>query len=199
MVTATWLMTDLPGKLWPDDARESARTQGLVRMCSEIRREAVERRRTMSPFYWERHPDGPFVTFIAVAATYLHPESDDLDSLKAFARREGDGEMRVFKSELREALKDPGQLPGDELFESVEYDDAATSVPASAVARAVRRRAAQGATRPVPPGPGIPGAGHSRTRGHGAAHQRVRPPPQAGTDGAGPPFCWRHGAAAASR
>ena len=24
----------------------------------------------MSPFYWKRHPDGPFVTFIAVAA---HP------------------------------------------------------------------------------------------------------------------------------
>jgi len=28
----------------------------------------------------------------------------------------------MFKSELREALKDPGQLPGDELFESVEYE-----------------------------------------------------------------------------
>jgi hypothetical protein len=31
--------------------------------------------------------------------------------------------MRVFKSELREALGDPGQLPGDELWESVEYSD----------------------------------------------------------------------------
>ena len=31
--------------------------------------------------------------------------------------------MRVFKSELREAMKDPSQLPGDELFESVEYSD----------------------------------------------------------------------------
>ena len=61
----------------------------------------------MSPLYWERHPDGPFVTLIAVAATYLHPESDDLDSLKALARRDGDEEMRVFKSELREALRDP--------------------------------------------------------------------------------------------
>jgi hypothetical protein len=77
----------------------------------------------MSPFYWKRHPDGPFVTFIAVAATYLHPESDDLDSLKALARRDGDEEMRVFKSELREALRDPGQLPGDELFKSVQYDN----------------------------------------------------------------------------
>jgi hypothetical protein len=70
----------------------------------------------MSPFYWERHPDGPFATLIAVATTYLHPESDDLDSLKALAKREGDEEMRVFKSELREALRDPSQLPGDELW-----------------------------------------------------------------------------------
>jgi hypothetical protein len=31
--------------------------------------------------------------------------------------------MRVFKSELREALCDPSQLPGDELSESVQYDD----------------------------------------------------------------------------
>ena len=77
----------------------------------------------MSPFYWKRHPDGPFVTLIAVATTYLDPENYHLDSLKELARREGDEEMRVFKSELREALRDPGQLPGDELFESVEYDD----------------------------------------------------------------------------
>jgi len=40
----------------------------------------------MAPFYWERHPDGPFVTLIAVAATYLHPENYDLDSLKELAR-----------------------------------------------------------------------------------------------------------------
>jgi hypothetical protein len=31
--------------------------------------------------------------------------------------------MQTFKSELREALRDPSQLPGDELFESVEYTD----------------------------------------------------------------------------
>ena len=77
----------------------------------------------MAPFYWERHPDGPFVTLIAVAATYLHPENYDLDSLKELAKREGDGKMQVFKSELREALRDPSQLPGDELWESVEYND----------------------------------------------------------------------------
>jgi hypothetical protein len=77
----------------------------------------------MAPFYWERHPNGPFATLIAVATTYLHPENYDLDSLKELAKREDDEEIRVFKSELREALKDPGQLPGDELWESVEYSD----------------------------------------------------------------------------
>ena len=80
----------------------------------------------MSPFYWERHPDGPFVTLIAVAATYLDPENYHLDSLKELARREGDEEMRVFKSELREALRDPGQLPGDELLSQSSTTTAAT-------------------------------------------------------------------------
>lgn len=73
--------------------------------------------------YWERYPDGPFVTLIAVTATYLNPENYHLDSLKALAMRIDDEEMRVFKSELRQALSDPGRLPGDELWESVEYDN----------------------------------------------------------------------------
>jgi hypothetical protein len=72
-------------------------------------------------FYWERHPDGPFVTLIEVATTYLDPENYDLDELKALAKRDDLDEVRVFKSELREALRDPSRLPGDELFESVEY------------------------------------------------------------------------------
>jgi hypothetical protein len=72
-------------------------------------------------FYWERHPDGPFVTLIEVATTYLDPENYDLDELKALATRDDLDEVRVFKSELRQALGDPARLPGDELFESVEY------------------------------------------------------------------------------
>lgn len=75
----------------------------------------------MSPFYWERHPDGPFVTLIAVATTYLDPENYGLGELKALAKRYDLDKMQVFKSELREALGDPARLPGDELFESVEY------------------------------------------------------------------------------
>jgi hypothetical protein len=75
------------------------------------------------PFYWERHPDGPFVTLISVAATYLHPEVWDLDDLKRFARCDDLDEARVFKSELRVALRDPDQLPRGELSASVQYDN----------------------------------------------------------------------------
>ena len=77
----------------------------------------------MAPFYWEREPNGPFATLIRVATTYLDPENYDLDSLKRLAQRKDDHEMRIFKSQLREALRDPSQLPGDELSEAVEYDD----------------------------------------------------------------------------
>jgi hypothetical protein len=76
----------------------------------------------VAEFYWERHPNRPFATLIEVAATYLEPENYDDDSLRALASREGDEEMRVFKSELRDALKDPAQLPGDELSRAVHYD-----------------------------------------------------------------------------
>jgi hypothetical protein len=31
--------------------------------------------------------------------------------------------MSIFKEELREAIRDPSRLPGDELFRHVEYDD----------------------------------------------------------------------------
>ena len=79
----------------------------------------------MTGFYWERHPDGPFATLIAVAATYCSPDADadDYDRLKRLAKREDNEQMRVFKAELRQALTDPSQLPAGELDDSVEYDD----------------------------------------------------------------------------
>ena len=74
--------------------------------------------------YWIRHPDGPFVTLIAVATTYLHPEADELELLQERAKDDdSDPEMRVFKAELRQAITHPGQLPGDELYSHVQYDD----------------------------------------------------------------------------
>jgi hypothetical protein len=77
----------------------------------------------MGGFYWKRHPDGPFATLIRVSTTYLHPEADHLELLQALAKRENDEEMRTFKAELREAIKNPDQLPGDELSKHVDYED----------------------------------------------------------------------------
>jgi hypothetical protein len=77
----------------------------------------------MASFYWERHPDGPFATLIAVATTYLHPENYHLDSLIRLAKRDDNEEIRMFKAELREALRDPSKLPDDELSDSVEYSE----------------------------------------------------------------------------
>jgi hypothetical protein len=77
----------------------------------------------MGEFYWTRHPDGPFATLIRISTTYLHPEADDLESLQRLAKRENDPEMRIFKAELREAIKDPDQVPSDELSKHVEYED----------------------------------------------------------------------------
>jgi hypothetical protein len=31
--------------------------------------------------------------------------------------------MRVFKAELRDAIRDPSQLPGDELLQAVHFED----------------------------------------------------------------------------
>jgi hypothetical protein len=77
----------------------------------------------MGALYWERHPDGPFVTLIAVATSRLHPEIDDLDGLKAFAKSDDIDRVRVFKTELRQALLNPAQLPDGELFKSVQYEN----------------------------------------------------------------------------
>jgi hypothetical protein len=77
----------------------------------------------MGEFYWTRHPDGPFATLIRISTTYLHPEADDLESLQRLAKRENDPEMRLFKAELREAIKDPDQVPSDELSKHIEYED----------------------------------------------------------------------------
>jgi hypothetical protein len=93
--------------------------------------------------YWIRHPDGPFVTLIAVATTYLHPEADELELLQERAKDDdSDPEMRVFKAELRQAIAHPGQLPGDELSRHVQYRRRKPgNVPATALAEPLRRRA----------------------------------------------------------
>jgi hypothetical protein len=81
----------------------------------------------VNAFYWERHPDGPFSTLIAVAATYCSPDAYDgaYEDLVHRARSQDadDDEIRVFKSELRQGLAEPSRLPAGELSSAVEYDD----------------------------------------------------------------------------
>jgi len=76
---------------------------------------------------WERHPDGSFVTLIIVATAYCSPEAHDgayADLIsRARAPDPDDEEIGVFAAELRQALADPGQLPGGELFAAVDYGD----------------------------------------------------------------------------
>ncbi len=78
----------------------------------------------MSQPYWIRSPDGPFTTLIAVAAAYLHPDTDPggLEVLQERAT-DDDVEMRIFKEELRQAIRNPGRLPDNELFRHVAYED----------------------------------------------------------------------------
>jgi hypothetical protein len=77
--------------------------------------------------YWAKHPNGPFATLIAVAATYCHPEAYDgayADLIeRARSPEPDDEEIGVFKGELREALADLRRLPDDELFKAVDYSD----------------------------------------------------------------------------
>ena len=80
----------------------------------------------MNQAYWARNPQAPFATLIGVAATYCHPEAYDgaYEDLAARARsKTPDDEIRVFRTELREALADPGQLPDNELFKAVQFSD----------------------------------------------------------------------------
>ncbi len=81
----------------------------------------------MSGFYWERHPDGPFATLIAVAAAYCSPGAYDGACAGLISRARapgpGDAEIGVFAAELRQALADPGQLPGGDLSAAAEYDE----------------------------------------------------------------------------
>ncbi len=87
----------------------------------------------------------------------------------------GDEEIRAFESELQQALADPGQLPGDELFDAVDYGDGSDE--------AFLRRPwhdlygdqpySGGLPDPAPAGradPGTPGAGASQHRAMDAAY-----------------------------
>jgi hypothetical protein len=78
----------------------------------------------MNKPFWEIDPDLPFGTLVAVAEIYCNPEAYDeaYDDLKSLAKGD-DEEIKTFKSELRQAILVPGELPADELYSAVQYDD----------------------------------------------------------------------------
>lgn len=57
--------------------------------------------------------------------TYLHPEADDLESLQRRARRD-EPEMHAFKTELRQAITHPGQVPCNEISSHLQHGDGST-------------------------------------------------------------------------
>jgi hypothetical protein len=79
----------------------------------------------MNKPFWRVHPEARFATLIRVSRNYCHPEAYEgaYESLKRLARRDDKDEMRVFKAELGQALENPADIPADELYEAVQYDD----------------------------------------------------------------------------
>jgi hypothetical protein len=110
-VTGRQTRPSCPG--WPAPIRHDTEQHTPQPRGKHLSRKEVR----ASTFYWERHPDGPFATLIAMAATYCTPEAyDDLIS-RARAPEPDDEEIRAFNAELQQALADTGQLPGNELFQ----------------------------------------------------------------------------------
>jgi hypothetical protein len=121
-------------------------------------------------FYWERHPDGPFATLIAVAATSCSPDAYDGGYADLISRARtpdpGDEEIRAFTAELQQALAEPGQLPGGELFRAVDYGDGSDEAFLRRVWRDLYgdEHCSGGLAAPAPADradPGTPGAGAS--------------------------------------
>lgn len=75
--------------------------------------------------FWHDDPDAPFAMLLSMVETYCHPEApaDAEEALKRLVKRTDDPDVIRFKQELREALRDPSQLPEDALFSAAEYSD----------------------------------------------------------------------------
>lgn len=75
--------------------------------------------------YWLDDPDAPFATLLDLLETYLEPEGPDYEGLQQLARDpasyNAEDTMRKFKEQLREALADTSQIPGEETLHSVAH------------------------------------------------------------------------------
>lgn len=76
--------------------------------------------------FWETDPDAPFATLLSVVAGCCHPEAweDAYEDLQRIARDHADtDEMVRFKQELRQAIRDPSQVPDGALYRAAQYAD----------------------------------------------------------------------------
>jgi len=80
----------------------------------------------MAKRFWQYEPDAPFATLLRLVETYCHPEAYDEayeDFQEAVALPSHDPVFDRFKEELREAIRDPAQVPEGALFRAAVYDD----------------------------------------------------------------------------
>lgn len=77
----------------------------------------------MATAFWRRDRHAPYATLLALVESYVHPESEDLPLLKRAVQHTEREEMRVFKEELRQVMRDPGVLPDGALFLAAAYED----------------------------------------------------------------------------
>lgn len=80
----------------------------------------------MTRRYWQYEPDAPFATLLGIIEAHCHPEAYDeaYEDLQKVVKRPDRGPVWYeFKDELREAIRDPNQIPAGALRTAAQYDD----------------------------------------------------------------------------
>lgn len=76
--------------------------------------------------FWAEDHDAPWATLLRIVETYCHPEAYDeaYEDLQAVVARPTHKPIfDRFKEELREAIRDPGQVPEGALSQAAQYSD----------------------------------------------------------------------------
>src|SRR4051812_12746130 len=83
------------------------------------------RENEVSEAFWRKDPSAPYATLVRIARTYCHPEADEeaYDDLKLIANDDESSEMVDFKNDLRRAIRNPDEVPAEDLYWEVQYDD----------------------------------------------------------------------------
>jgi hypothetical protein len=78
------------------------------------------------PKYWLEDHDAPFAELLRVVQTQCHPETYDYayeDLVEWAGDPEVEERLAPFKEQLRQALRDPSQVPAGALWTAACYDD----------------------------------------------------------------------------